>query len=81
MGCFTFEEHESFHAADRRRDRRKPGFSWCLGVLVVNSLVAAVLIWRDRAKSKAQRRRLVLATCASGFVAVAIAEASIAIWH
>ena len=47
----------------------------------VASLVAAVLIWRDRAKSKTQRRRLVFATCASGFAAVAIAEACIAIWH
>jgi len=44
-------------------------------------LIAAVLNWRARAKSKGQRRRLIFAICASGFVAVAIAEAFVAVWR
>jgi hypothetical protein len=47
----------------------------------VASVVAAGFIWRDRAKSKSQRRRLIFAIGASGCVAVAIAEACLAIWH
>ena len=47
----------------------------------IASLVAAAFTWRDRAKSKSQRRRLIFAICASGFVLVAITEACLAIWH
>jgi hypothetical protein len=52
----------------------------CLAT-AVGALITAVLNWRARAKSNGQRRRLVFAICAAGFVAVAIAEACIAVWH
>jgi hypothetical protein len=42
-------------------------------------LAAAAFAWRDRAKSKDRRRRLVFAICAAGFVAVAITETCIAV--
>ena len=45
----------------------------------VLGLAAAAFAWRDRAKSKDGRRRLVFGICAAGFVALAITETCIAV--
>jgi ABC-type Fe3+-siderophore transport system permease subunit len=53
-------------------------FAWPTAAL---ALVAAYFIWRDYRRAHSHVRRMVFAVCALGFVAVAIVEACLAIWH